>query len=214
MINKIFLFLCIYLCIFLFFIAKEVTAREINAIIPEKDMLKIQLTEQFEYTIIPQDDPFKIKIEFKNTKPGVLDKKTIFHEGSVSEVSAQTTGSDTYVNILLAEPVKPEIKLEGDALVLYFPQKPQQKETGEIRTGKIIDVLMDKIEDGFEISIQGDGEFPEPSVTKVDDYINVSFQDVKFEAQPSKDIPVSVKRQGNELILSFFFGKDFDADTV
>ncbi|HHW20034.1 type IV pilus secretin PilQ [Thermodesulfovibrio thiophilus] len=214
MINKIFLFLCIYLCIFLFFIAKEVTAREINAIIPEKDMLKIQLTEQFEYTIIPQDDPFKIKIEFKNTKPGVLDKKTIFHEGSVSEVSAQTTGSDTYVNILLAEPVKPEIKLEGDALVLYFPQQPQQKETGEIRTGKIIDVLMDKIEDGFEISIQGDGEFPEPSVTKVDDYINVSFQDVKFEAQPSKDIPVSVKRQGNELILSFFFGKDFDADTV
>lgn len=214
MINKIFLFLCIYLCIFLFFIAKEVTAREINAIIPEKDMLKIQLTEQFEYTIIPQDDPFKIKIEFKNTKPGVLDKKTIFHEGSVSEVSAQTTGSDTYVNILLAEPVKPEIKLEGDALVFYFPQQPQQKETGEIRTGKIIDVLMDKIEDGFEISIQGDGEFPEPSVTKVDDYINVSFQDVKFEAQPSKDIPVSVKRQGNELILSFFFGKDFDADTV
>jgi len=214
MINKIFLFLCIYLCIFLFFIAKEVTAREINAIIPEKDMLKIQLTEQFEYTIIPQDDPFKIKIEFKNTRPGVLDKKTIFHEGSVSEVSAQTTGSDTYVNILLAEPVKPEIKLEGDALVLYFPQQPQQKETGEIRTGKIIDVLMDKIEDGFEISIQGDGEFPEPSVTKVDDYINVSFQDVKFEAQTSKDIPVSVKRQGNELILSFFFGKDFDADTV
>jgi len=59
----------------LFFIAKEVTAREINAIIPEKDMLKIQLTEQFEYTIIPLDDPFKIKIEFKNTKPGVLDKK-------------------------------------------------------------------------------------------------------------------------------------------
>jgi len=129
-------------------------------------------------------------------------------------VSAQTTGSDTYVNILLAEPVKPEIKMEGDALVLYFPQQPQQKETGEIRTGKIIDVLMDKIEDGFEISIQGDGEFPEPSVTKVDDYINVSFQDVKFEAQPSKDIPVSVKRQGNELILSFFFGKDFDADTI
>jgi len=91
-------------------------------------------------------------------------------------VSAQTTGSDTYVNILLAEPVKPEIKMEGDALVLYFPQQPQQKETGEIRTGKIIDVLMDKIEDGFEISIQGDGEFPEPSVTKVDDYINVSFK--------------------------------------
>jgi len=41
--------------------------------------------------------------------------KNHFHEGSVSEVSAQTTGSDTYVNILLAEPVKPEIKLEGDA---------------------------------------------------------------------------------------------------
>lgn len=81
------------------------------------------------------------------------------------------------------------------------------------KTVKIIEMAMDKNDEGFEISIQADDELPVPSVSKIDDYINVSFHGVSFEAE-TQDIPVSVKREGDELTLSFFFGKDFNAESV
>ncbi|MDI1471126.1 type IV pilus secretin PilQ [Thermodesulfovibrio sp. 1176] len=73
---------------------------------------------------------------------------------------------------------------------------------------------MEETKDGFEISIQGDGELPEPGISKDDRYINISFSGVRFEAEPSKDIPLFVKREGNEVILSLPFGKDFDVESL
>ncbi len=205
MINKIFIIL-----IFAFFLVAPALASEISAVIPEGNKLKIQLTEKTEFNLLPGEDPFKIKIELKNTRPGILSKKILLHEGVISEISAQAKEGNTEIEILLSEPTKPEISIENNILIVSFRSPPQPK---QVKTTKIIDMKMDETEEGFEISIQADSELPEPSLSKVDDYINVDFQGVIFDAETG-DIPVSVKRQGDELILSFFFGKDFDVEPV
>ncbi|MGB9822835.1 type IV pilus secretin PilQ [Thermodesulfovibrio sp.] len=204
MINKIF-----FILIFIFLFALNALAVEISNIITEGDTLKIKLTEKTEFNLLPCEDPFKIKIELKNTNPGILEKKMFLREGIVSEISAQVKDNNTEIELLVSEPVRPEIKMEDNILIVSFNSPPAQPSTAT----KIIEMAMDKTEEGFEISIQADNELPEPSVSKVDDYINVDFQGVSFEAETG-NIPVSVKRQGDELILSFFFGKDFDVEPV
>ena len=104
------------------------------------------------------------------------------------------------------------MKAEGNVLVVSFNTKAKIATTSQIP--KIIDLTMEKTDEGFEISIKGDIDLPEPSVVKDDKYINVEFSKVKFEAEPSRDIPLSVKREGDEVILSFFFGKDFDVEPL
>ncbi|PMP70474.1 MAG: hypothetical protein C0186_05010 [Thermodesulfovibrio aggregans] len=204
MINKIF-----FILIFIFLFALNALAVEISNIITEGDTLKIKLTEKTEFNLLPCEDPFKIKIELKNTNPGILEKKMFLREGIVSEISAQVKDNNTEIELLVSEPVRPEIKMEDNILTVSFNSPPAQPSTAT----KIIEMAMDEKEEGFEISIQADNELPEPSVSKVDDYINVDFQGVSFEAETG-NIPVSVKRQGDELILSFFFGKDFDVEPV
>jgi len=226
MINKI-----VFILIFILFFTSNLIAGEIKrnieeecsacdfiqnkikAIIPEGDILKIQLTEKTEYKVIPQEDPFKIKVEFKNTNPGILDKKMFFREGIVSEISAQAYGDTTIVDMLLVEPAKPEIKMENNILIISF-SSPSDSISQQMKAKKIIEITVDETEEGFEISIQGDGELPEPSITKIDGYINVVFQGINLDTEPSEDIPVSIKRQGDELILSFFYGKEFDVEPV
>jgi len=207
MINRSFI-----LIFFVLFFASSLWAGEINSVVSEGNVLKIQLTEKSEFKKIPQDDPFKLKIEIQNTKPGILNKKMLFHEGIVSELYAQEGDKGSIIEILLAEPAETEIKTEGNLLVVSFNAKDKKATTSQIP--KIIDLTMEKTDEGFEISIQGDIELPEPSVLKDDKYINVEFSKVKFEAEPSRDIPLSVKREGDEVILSFFFGKDFDVDPI
>ncbi|WP_353684111.1 type IV pilus secretin PilQ [Thermodesulfovibrio sp. 3907-1M] len=204
MINKI-----VFSLIFIFLLAVNALAVEIISITPEGDTLRIKLTEKTEFNLLPSEDPFKIKIELKNTKPGVLEKKMFLREGIVSEVSAQVKDNNTEIELLVSEPVRPEIKMEENILTVSFNSAPAQTS----RVTKIIEMTMDETEEGFEISIQADSELPQPSVNKVDDYINVDFQGVSFEAETG-NIPVSVKRQGDELTLSFFFGKDFDVEPV
>ncbi|MGB9891703.1 type IV pilus secretin PilQ [Thermodesulfovibrio yellowstonii] len=226
MINKI-----VFILIFILFFASNLIAddiksntegecsacdfiqNKIKAIIPEGDIIKIQLTEKTEFKVISQEDPFKIKIEFKNTNPGILDKKMFFREGIVSEISAQSYGDNTIVDMLLVEPVKPELKMENNILIISF-SSPSDSISQQMKAKKIIEITVDETEEGFEISIQGDGELPEPSITKIDDYINVVFQGINLDTEPSEDIPVSIKRQGDELILSFFYGKEFDVEPV
>jgi len=77
------------LIFFVLLFASSLWAGEINSVVSEGNTLKIQLTEKSEFKKIPQEDPFKFKIEIQNTKPGILNKKMLFHEGIVSEVSAQ-----------------------------------------------------------------------------------------------------------------------------
>lgn len=208
MINRIFIFTAI----FLFFTVANARATVINAVTKEENVLKIQLTEKTEYKFF-QEEPFKIKIELKNTKPGVLDKKILFHEGLISEVSAQTQDNSTIVEILLAEPAKTEVKMEGDVLFVSFHSDTTAKLLPK-KVVRIIDLSMSETEKGFEISIQGDSELPEPSITKADGYFSLAFSDVELHAQPSEKIPLSIKRQGDELILSFSFGNDFDVEAL
>jgi len=203
MIKKFFISL-----IFVFLFTSYLFAGQIKDVIYEADTLKIQLTEKTEYKIISQDDPFKIRIEFVNTEPGTLERKMFFHEGLISEISAQVVGSNTQIEILLAEPFKYEVKMEDSVLII------SQTETEKTVASKIIDLTMNETGEGFEISIQGDGELPEPYVKKVDGYINVSFHGVKLDTEPSENIPLSVKREGDELTLSFFFGKDFTVQSL
>lgn len=226
MINKI-----VFILIFILFFASNLIAddikrnteeecsacdfiqNKIKAIIPEGDIIKIQLTEKTEFKVISQEDPFKIKIEFKNTNPGILNKKMFFREGIISEISAQSYGDNTIVDMLLVEPVKPELKMENNILIISF-SSPSDSISQQMKAKKIIEITVDETEEGFEISIQGDGELPEPSITKIDGYINVGFQGINLDTEPSEDIPVSIKRQGDELILSFFYGKEFDVEPV
>lgn len=199
----------VFILMFLFISVNTVFAGEVINVIPEGDTLKIKLTEKTEFTLLPSEDPFKIKIELKNTKPGILDKKIFFREGIVSEISAQAKDNNTELLLLLSEPAKAEIAMENGIMTISFNSTPAKPS----KTVKIIEMAMDKNDEGFEISIQADDELPVPSVSKVDDYINVSFHGVSFEAE-TQDIPVSVKREGDELTLSFFFGKDFNAESV
>jgi len=200
------------LIFFVLFFASPLWAGEINSVVSEGNILKIQLTEKSEFKKIPQEDPFKLKIEIQNTKPGILNKKMLFHEGIVSEVYAQEGDKGSIIEILLAEPSETEIKAEGNVLVFSFNKEAKKATSSQIP--KIIDLTMEKTDEGFEISIQGDIDLPEPSVVKDDKYINIEFSKVKFEAEPSKDIPLSVKREGDEVILSFFFGKEFDIEPI
>lgn len=199
----------VFILMFLFISVNTVFAGEVINVIPEGDTLKIKLTEKTEFTLLPSEDPFKIKIELKNTKPGILDKKIFFREGIVSEISAQAKDNNTELLLLLSEPAKAEIAMENGIMTISFNSTPAKPS----KTVKIIEMAMDKNDEGFEISIQADDELPVPSVSKIDDYINVSFHGVSFEAE-TQDIPVSVKREGDELKLSFFFGKDFNAESV
>lgn len=199
----------VFILMFLFISVNTVFAGEVINVIPEGDTLKIKLTEKTEFTLLPSEDPFKIKIELKNTKPGILDKKIFFREGIVSEISAQAKDNNTELLLLLSEPAKAEIAMENGIMTISFNSTPAKPS----KTVKIIEMAMDKNDEGFEISIQADDELPVPSVSKIDDYINVSFHGVSFEAE-TQDIPVSVKREGDELTLSFFFGKDFNAESV
>ena len=202
----------VILVFFVLLIYSSLWAGEINSVVSEGNSLRIQLSDKSDYKIIPSDDPFKFKIELLSAKPGILSKKILYHEGLISEISAQPTNKGSIIEILLAEPSSLEIKSEGNVLVLAF--NPETKKSNESKTLKIIELSMEKTEDGFEISIQGDGELPEPAISKDDRYINISFSGVKFEAEPSRDIPLFVKREGDEIILSFPFGKDFDVEPI
>lgn len=213
MVSKIFIIL-----IFIVFFTSDsyffkLKAAEIEAIIPEGNTLKIKLTEKREYKVISQEDPFKIRIEFEKTNPKILQKKIFFREGIVSEFSAQAYADKTIVDILLTEPLKPEIKMENNILIISF-NTPSYSISQQKKAEKIIEIAVEEIEDGFEISIHGDGILPEPSITRVDGYINVKFQNVRLDTEPSWNIPVSIRRKGNELILSFFYGKEFDVESV
>jgi hypothetical protein len=172
------------LIFFVLFFASPLWAGEINSVVSEGNILKIQLTEKSEFKKIPQEDPFKLKIEIQNTKPGILNKKMLFHEGIVSEVYAQEGDKGSIIEILLAEPSETEIKAEGNVLVFSFNKEAKKATSSQIP--KIIDLTMEKTDEGFEISIQGDIDLPEPSVVKDEKYINVEFSKVKFEAEPSR----------------------------
>lgn len=202
----------IILVFFVLFLSTSLWAGEINSVVSEGNNLRIQLSDKSDYKIIPTDDPFKLKIELLNAKPGILSKKILYHEGLISEISAQPTQRGSIVEILLAEPSSSQIKTEGNVLVVSF--NPETNKSNEAKLSKIIELTMEETKDGFEISIQGDGELPEPGISKDDNYIHIEFSGVRFEAEPSRDIPLFVKREGNEVILSLPFGKDFDVESL
>ncbi len=191
-------------------------AGEITSVDLEGYNLKIKISEKFEYKIIPQEDPFKIKIELYNTEPGILKKKMLFHEGIVSEVSAHLMDKLCMIEILLSEPIEAEITSEGENLVISFDsdKKADNKITADKRESKIIDILMEKSESGYEISILGDGDIPEPKVVKDEGLVNLIFSDVVIDTEPSKDIPVFFKKEGNKLLLSFQIEKGAEADVM
>lgn len=205
MINK-----SLFLIILILFSASTLWAGEINSVISDSNQLRIQLTEKAAHKVIPQDDPFKLKIEFSNTKPGILSKKILFHEGVVSEVSAQASNSGTVVEVLLSEPAKAEISTQGNVLLVSFGKDAKAQE----KPARIIDISMEKTEEGYEISIKGDNAFPEPEVIKEADTINLAFSDVSIATEPSKEIPVNLKKQGEDLILTFPFGKDAETEVL
>lgn len=202
----------ILIVFFVLSLSTSLWAGEINSVVSEGNKLRIQLSDKSDYKIIPTDDPFKLKIEILNAKPGILSKKILYHEGLISEISAQPNQRGSIVEILLAEPSSWEIKTEANVLVVAFNQ--ETRKSNESIISKIIELTMEKTEDGFEISIQGDSELPEPKITKADDYVNLEFYGVIFDTEPSKDIPLSVKREGEALILSFALGKNTEVETL
>ncbi|MCS7215616.1 MAG: type IV pilus secretin PilQ [Thermodesulfovibrio sp.] len=186
---------------------------KIQSISYEGDFLKVYLQKKTEFKVIAQDDPFKIRIELKNTLPGILNKKLFYREGIISEISAQIHNNKTFLDILLVEPLKPLIKMENNVLFISFISPTDSISKNEIRA-KIIEIMADQTEEGIEISIQADGELPEPSITRFDDHIDVAFNGVVLETELLEDIPVTVKRQGDGLILSFLYGGEFDFESL
>ncbi len=200
----------IFLIALILFSASTLWAGEINSVISESNQLRIQLTGKPNYKIIPQDDPFKLRIELIDTKPGILSKKILFHEGIVSEVSAQSSTIGTVLEVLLSEPAKAEISTQGNVILVSFGKDAKIQE----KPAKIIDISMEKTEGGYEISIKGDNVLPEPEVIKEADTINLAFSDISIATEPSKEIPVNLKKQGEDLILSFPFGKDAETEVL
>ncbi len=198
--------------IFSLFFVFNSWAGEINKVDFNKDELRIYLTEQTDWKILQQDDPFKLLIELKNTKPGILNKKMIFHEGIVSEISAKEVNTDTVVEILLSELSNSEIKFAQNILDISFSKKQLSQETPV--NAKIIDFTVEKITDGYEVSIKADKVFPEPTVEWVNDYFNVSFSDVILSTELPKEIPVLVQRADDKLNLKFFLGKNFSVEPL
>ncbi len=196
--------------VFLFLISSS-WAGEINSAVYEDGALKIQITEKANYKLIPQNDPFKIMIKLENTKPGALSKKLLFHEGIISEVYAKPVDKDSLIEILLAEPTNPHIDLKDNVLLVRFLYG--QSNAQQTKPSKIIDLTMKETDEGYEINIQGDSELPEPSITKIDNHIVVAFQNVKFNADIPKNIPIDLKTEGDAIILSFVFGKDFEVES-
>lgn len=195
-------------CIFIFLISVSL-AGEINSVVYEEGKLKIQLTEKDNYRIVPQNDPFKLSIEFEKTKPGILDKKMLLHEGIVSEIFAKSNGKGgSIIDILLAEPVNVNIELKGNVLLVNF--STEKANVQKNKPSRIIDLSIKETGEGYEINIQGDSELSEPVISKVDNYIEVIFENVNFAADIPKDIPIDLKKEGDNLILSFLFGKDYD----
>lgn len=198
------------LIVSILFFASTLWAGEINSVISEANQLKIQLTDKPNYKIIPQDDPFKLKIELIDTKPGILSKKILFHEGIVSEVSAQTSNKGIILEVLFSEPAKVQLTSQGNFLLVSFVSDIK----GETKPAKIIDISMEKTDDGYEISIRGDSTLPEPEVTKEGDVLNLAFSEVSIATEPSKNVPVNLKKQGDDLVLIFPFGKDAETDVL
>ncbi len=193
---------------FIFFFVSLGWAGQINSVSSEEDSLLIQLTSKPNYRIIPQDDPFRLKIELLDTKPGILSQKMLFHSGLVSEVFAQPNENNTVIDILFSEPTKAEIITEGNVLRISFGKNsPSQEEPV-----KIIDILMEKTESGYEISIKGDNVLPEPEIIKEGNILKVSFTDVALATEPSKEIPLLLNKKDNILEFNFNFDQEVQAE--
>lgn len=201
----------ILIAIFIFLLSYS-WAGEINSVIYDEGSLKIQLTEKDNYKIIPQDDPFKLIIELEKTKPGILSKKMLIHEGIVSEVSAKSNDKGgSIIDILFAEPVKTSINFKENLLVVNLSSdKANAKKT---EASKIIDLSVNETEDGLEINIYGDSELSEPFVTKYEKNIELAFENVKFNAEIPKNIPIDVRTEGNLLVLNLLLDKDYDVES-
>ncbi|MDI1471125.1 hypothetical protein QI155_01070 [Thermodesulfovibrio sp. 1176] len=130
----------IILVFFVLFLSTSLWAGEINSVVSEGNNLRIQLSDKSDYKIIPTDDPFKLKIELLDAKPGILIKKILYHEGLISEISAQPTQRGSIIEILLAEPSSSQIKTEGNVLVVSF--NPETNKSNEAKLSKIIELTM------------------------------------------------------------------------
>ena len=190
-------------------------AGEINSVVYEAGSLKIQLTDKTTYKVIPPKDLFKIIIELENIKPGILNKKILFHEGIVSEVQAKSNDrGGSLLEILLVEPKKPHIELSNNVLLVSFPHDSGVSEVFRQNTPKIIDLVVKKTEEGFEINIEGDSMLYEPTIVRSDKYTEVVFQNVKFDATVPPTIPVELKTAGENLVLVLPFGRDFKVKSL
>ncbi len=204
MINRV----NIILAFFLFFFVSMAWAGQINSVSSEENSLLIQLTSKPNYKIIPQDDPFRLKIELIDTKPGIISQKMLFHSGLVSEIFAQAYENNTILDILFSQPTKAEIITEGNVLRVSFGKNSLSQE----EPVKIIDINMEKTESGYEISIKGDNVLPEPEVIKEGNTIKISFSDVDLATEPSKDIPLILDKKDNILEFNFKFDKEVQAE--
>ncbi|MEJ5227533.1 type IV pilus secretin PilQ [Thermodesulfovibrio sp.] len=207
MINKIVFFILSFLII----ISVDALAGQIDSVVYEDDALKIKLSDKAEHRIIPQDDPFKIQLELISTSLGSLNRKMLFHNGYVSEVSGEEIEKNTHLTILLAEPIKPEIKSENNVIIVSFKSK---NEPTPVKATRIIDLLLEKYGEDFEVTFYADGELPEPTVIKTDNSVSIEFADIKFDAEIPKDFPLSMKREGKNLNFSFLKGDGLDAEVL
>lgn len=204
--------LIILALLYLFMNPSVSVASEINAVLSENNILKIQLTDKVDFKEITSEDPFRLKLLLKDTKPGVLQKKMIFHEGAISEISTTPDKEGLLLDVLFAEPSKADVSLEGNVLIIKVQQK--ENKISATKTINIIELTMTKTEEGFELSIVGDDELPEPQVETANGHTIVKLENVKLNTEPDKDIPIALKKEGNELYLDFFFGKDFTVEPI
>ncbi|MCS7203918.1 MAG: type IV pilus secretin PilQ [Thermodesulfovibrio sp.] len=198
----------IFILSLVFFVFSNVSiyAAEIVSVVQQEGLLRIELAEKRDFKILPQDDPFKLKIQIMDIEPGILNRKIIFHEGLVSEISAQKSEGSSIVDILLTEPISFEVTKQDNSILVLFDRVSSKTE----KIAKIIDLFVERKDDGYEISIQADREIPEPTVEREGEYVNVRFSNVKFEAEISKDIPMYVRRDGDLVTVSFLITRDFD----
>lgn len=192
----------------LIFLISNSWAGEVSSVITESNQLKIQFTEKPYFKVIPQDDPFKLKIEVQNSKPGVLSKKMLFHEGVVSEVSAQPSSKGVVLDILFSEPIKAEISSQGNSILISLAG--EQKDNTE--PSKIIDITFEKNDEGYEIYLKGDNTLPEPEVTKDGNSINITFSGINLATEIPKNLPINLSKKDDDITFSLLLNKDSEAE--
>ncbi|MFQ3574359.1 MAG: hypothetical protein SNJ53_06990 [Thermodesulfovibrionales bacterium] len=232
------------------FVDDTLALTKITSIQVKDDSVKIDGTDVLRYKI-DKADPFNIVILFDNVELANPQDKPFKSSGIISELRVmQSKDIDKKASILisLSSPADIDAKSDGNSLFVTIAKNPanpsndankitepkkeiiKEPSTKDVLdlpiANEVIAVFMDKIDNGAELVIKGNGSMPEPLVYKLDKAIILEIENLKMKAfVPSTLIlpfrKVSFKEDDNSLKfiisiesneLSYYAKKESDVD--